>query len=123
MSRLRRAVAPIVLLAAAGLIGACASSGGSGQGDYRGVRVYERGQDVYVCRDAATAPSRAELVEKLEQGVQPTDPPTGQSVRVAQRETVQVRGSSTTVARVEAEEGSGAYWIPFTALCSRGSQD
>lgn len=120
MGPLRRLLPPVALLAAAAVLGGCASSSaGSGRGSYTGIQLYKKGEGVYVCRDAHTAPSQGELVRELERGEEPGDPPTGQSVRIAQQETVQVGESSTRVARVEAEEGGGSYWIPYTALCSR----
>ena len=105
--------AALALLAFAG----CASSGGGG-GTYRGVQVYEEGADVYVCREAHTADTRNALVEELESDEPVTGASTGQSVTILTRESVQVGGSTVSVAQVE-EAGGSRYWIPYSALCSR----
>lgn len=96
----------------------CASGGGGG-GTYRGVQLYEKGQDIYVCRQAHTASTRNGLVSDLESGQSPQDTPTGQSVRILTREDVSAGGESVSVARVEPTSGGSRYWIPYTALCSR----
>lgn len=111
-----RVTAAAVVLATLVLAG-CASSGGGEE--YRGVRLYEKGEGVYVCRDSHTAETREELAEKLREGDPVEDSPTGQSVRIERRDTVQVDGRSTRVALVEAASGSESYWIRYTALCSR----
>lgn len=100
-------------------LGGCTSSGGGQAAADRGIRVYERGQPVYVCRQAPIAPTLEELTEELRSGQAERDSPTGESVRIAERVHVEVNGSSTPVARVRAEERDSEYWIPFTALCSR----
>lgn len=96
----------------------CASSGG-GSGTYRGVQLYEKGQNIYVCRQAHTANTRDALVERLESGQSPQGASTGQSVSIATRENVRVDGETVSVARVEPDGGGSRYWIPYTALCSR----
>lgn len=110
------------LLAAAALFvlaeGCASPSGGAGTRD-RGIRVYEPGRPVYVCREAPVAPTLGELAEELRSARPERDSPTGQTVRVRERETVEVEGRSTPVARVGAIEGEAEYWIPYTALCAR----
>lgn len=106
--------AALALVALAG----CASSGGGG-GTYRGVQVYEEGAEVYVCREAHTADTRDALVAELESGQPVTGASTGQTVDILSREDVQVGDRTVSVARVEAAGGS-RYWIPYSALCSRG---
>lgn len=111
------------LLAAAALFvlaEGCASPGGGTETGDRGIRVYEPGRPVYVCREAPVAPTLGELAEELRSGRPERDSPTGQTVRVRERETVEVDGRSTPVARVSATEGDAEYWIPYTALCARG---
>lgn len=95
----------------------CASGGGGGT--YRGVQLYEKGQNVYVCRQAHTADTRQALVSELESGQSPQGTPTGQSVTILTREEVSVGGESVSVARVEPATGGARYWIPYTALCSK----
>lgn len=107
------AAAAVALFAFTG----CASGGGGGT--YRGVQLYEKGQDVYVCRQAHTASTRDGLVSDLESGQSPQDTPTDQSVRILTREDVRVGGESVSVARVEPTAGGSRYWIPYTALCSK----
>lgn len=101
-----------------GLVG-CATSGGSGGGTARGVKIYGEGSEVYVCRRAHTAPSRQALAEELRDGGG-ADSSTGQTVRVRDRDSVQVDDQSVSVAHVEEADGGRTYWIPYTALCSRG---
>lgn len=110
----------LVPLLTAGLIVAvgCASTASTTTG--KGPRLYKKGQNVYVCRDGHTAPTLDQLVDRLRQGGSPENPPTGQAVIIEQRDSVQVDGSSVYVARVEPSDGGTGYWIPYTALCSRG---
>lgn len=96
----------------------CASTASTTTGT--GIQIYEKGQDVYVCRDGHTAPTLDQLVDRLRQGGSPENPPTGQTVTIEQRDSVQVEGSSVYVARVEPPDGGSGYWIPYKALCSRG---
>lgn len=110
-----------MVAAAAGVLFAftgCASSGGGG-GTYRGVQLYEKGQNIYVCRQAHTASTRDALVERLESGQSPQGASTGQSVSIVTRESVRVGGENVSVARVEPDGGGSRYWIPYTALCSK----
>lgn len=96
----------------------CASSGGGG-GTYRGVQLYEKGENIYVCRQAHTASTRDALVELLESGQSPRGTPTDQSVSIVTRENVNVGGETVSVARVEPTDGGSRYWIPYRALCSK----
>lgn len=98
----------------------CASSGGSGGGDYRGVQLYKQGEGIYVCREAHTADTRSALVEKLRSGEPVSGASTGASVSVVSREDADVGGEPVSLARVEPADGGSRYWIPYTALCSRG---
>lgn len=97
----------------------CASSGGSGGGDYRGVQLYKQGEDIYVCREAHTADTRSALVEELRSGETVSGASTGASVSIVSREDAQIRGETVSLARVEPADGGSRYWIPYTALCSR----
>lgn len=108
------AAAALTLIALNG----CASSGGGG-GTYRGVQLYEKGENVYVCRQAHTANTRDGLVQLLESGQSPQGTPTGQSVSIVSREEVRAGGEAVSVARVEPREGGSRYWIPYTGLCSK----
>lgn len=121
MNRNAQHTTVLALMATVGvwMLTGCATSASPAQTN-RGLKLYKKGQGVYVCRDAHTASTRDELITELEQGASPQDPPTGQSVTIAQRDSVQVNGSTVHVARVEPEQGSGAYWIPYKALCSKG---
>lgn len=85
----------------------------------RGIKLYPKGAEVYVCREAHTAPTVEELTDRLERGGAPQDSPTGQTVRIAQRDSIEVGGSTTHVARVEATQADASYWIPYMALCSK----
>ena len=116
MTRTRSTVAAAALALIA--LTGCASSGGGG-GTYRGVQLYEEGQDIYVCRQAHSASTRDGLVDLLESGQSPQGTSTGQSVSILSREDVSVGGESVSVARVEPTEGGSRYWIPYTALCSK----
>lgn len=107
-----RFIAAVVGLAA---LAGCASGGG---GPYRGIQLYEKGGNVYVCRQAHTADDLQALAEELRSG-RAADGRTGQTVRIRARDSVRVGGSSVAVARVEEVDASRAYWIPYTALCSR----
>lgn len=113
-TRMTLAAAALTLFAFTG----CASGGGGG-GGYRGVQLYEQGENVYVCRQAHTANTRDALVEELESGQTARDASTGQAVSIVSREDVRVGGENVSVARVEPTEGGGRYWIPYTALCSK----
>lgn len=108
------AAAALALVAFTG----CASSGGGG-GTYRGVQLYEKGEDVYVCRQAHTAATRDALVDLLESGQAPQGTPTGQTVSIVSREEVRAGGETVSVARVEPTEGGSRYWIPYKGLCSK----
>lgn len=108
---------PAVLVALIG-VGCGAASGGA---PYRGVQVYGEGADVYVCREAPTAPSEEVLATELRDQDQDRDSPTGQSVTIQERGTVEVRGGDVAVARVSPVDENRPYWIPYTALCSRRS--
>lgn len=110
------AVVPVLLCAA--LAAGCAAA--SGSGPYRGLQLY--GSDVYVCREAPTAESADELARELREQPQDRDSPTGLSVRIRERGDVDVSGRAVSVARVASEEGDRTFWIPYTALCSRGDR-
>ncbi|MFB6240478.1 MAG: hypothetical protein ABEJ46_02765, partial [Gemmatimonadota bacterium] len=77
---------------------------------------------VYVCREAPTASSSDELARELRSQRQDRDSPTGLSVRIRERSDVDVSGRAVPVARVSAVEGDRSFWIPYTALCSRGDR-
>lgn len=100
------------------LVAGCASTA-STPAPNRGVKLYRKGTEVYVCREAHTASTVDELTDRLRRGGEPQDPPTGQTVRIAQRDSIQVEGSTTHVARVEAMQADASYWIPYMALCSK----
>lgn len=108
--------APVLLVA--GLVAGCAAA--SGAGPYRGLQLY--GSDVYVCREAPTAGSEDELARELRSQGQSRDSPTGLSVRIRERSDVDVSGRPVSLARVSAADGDRTFWIPYTALCSRGDR-
>lgn len=116
---MRRGSALLTAAALVFLLEGCASSSGGQTTADRGIQVYERGEAVYVCREAPTAPTLEELAEELRSEQAESDSPTGENVRIAERDTVQVEGSPTSVARVVAAERDAEYWVPYTALCSR----
>lgn len=109
-------VVPALLCAV--LAAGCAAA--SGSGPYRGLQLY--GSDVYVCREAPTAGSAEALARELGSQPQDRDSPTGLSVSIRERSDVDVRGRAVAVARVSAVEGDRTFWLPYTALCSRGDQ-
>lgn len=100
------------------LVTGCASTA-SAPAPNRGIKIYPEGAEVYVCREAHTAPTVDELTDRLERGGEPQDSPTGQTVRIVQRDSVQVGGSTTHVARVEATQADASFWISYMALCSK----
>lgn len=110
----------LIALAATTSLAACATSGGGQASADRGIRVYGQGDTVYVCREAPTAATISELEEELRSDRPVRDSPTGETVRIARRESVDVDGRSTPVARVRAVDREAEYWIPYTALCSKG---
>lgn len=100
------------------IITGCASTA-STPAPNKGIKLYRKGAEVYVCRESHTAPTVDELKDRLQRGGAPQDSPTGQTVRIAQRDSIQVEGSTTHVARVEATQADASYWIPYMALCSK----
>lgn len=116
--RHRQVLLPIVTAGLLFVVGCVSTASTTTRG--KGIQLYEKGQGVYVCRDAHTAPTLDDLVDRLARGGSPQNPPTGQSVTIAQRDSAQVNGANVYVARVEPSSGGSGYWIPYKALCSKG---
>lgn len=116
---MRRGSALLMAAAFVFLLEGCGASSGQQSTADRGIQVYKRGEGVYVCRESPTAPTLQELAEELRSERAERDSPTGESVQITERETVEVEGSPRSVARVQAAERDAEYWIPYTALCSR----
>lgn len=113
-----RQIVPAVALIVGFSAGGCLVAGVPSP--YQGLQRYEKGQVVTVCRDAYTAPTRKALEEAHRQGGPIESPPTGQTVRIIERDLVQPFGPYIEVARVEPTDSDASYWISYRALCAKG---